>query len=83
MLKKTFFFSEKGLYSGHIISGSTSKCANAIKQWPATEIILKKPNGWEHFTQNCTADHFALVFGDYAEDLLIINKLLDLENILT
>lgn len=73
----------RGLYSGHIISGSTSKCANAIKQWPATEIILKKPNGWEHFTQNCTADHFALVFGDYAEDLLIINKLLDLENILT
>ena len=73
----------RGLYSGHIISGYTSKSARAIEQWPATEIILKKPNGWEHFTQNCTADHFALVFGNYVEDLLIFNKLLNLENILT
>lgn len=73
----------RGLYTGHITYGKTSECSHAIKQWPATEVVLNNPNGWEHFTQNCTSDHFALVFGNWVEDLLILNKLLKINTILT
>jgi L-fucose isomerase-like protein len=73
----------RGNYSGHIIKGFTSASTHAIKEWPATEIVLDNVNGWEHFTQNCTADHFALVFGDYSEELMIFNKIMNLETVST
>jgi L-fucose isomerase-like protein len=73
----------RGQYSGHIINGTTSVCSNAIEQWPACEIVLKNEGGWEHFSQNCTADHFALIFGNYLDELSILNRLLKLETIIT
>ena len=73
----------RGLYSGHIITGTTTETAKAIEEWPATEIVLDMHNGWEHFTHNCTADHFALVLGDYQEELMIFNKMLNIVSIST
>jgi L-fucose isomerase-like protein len=73
----------RGDYSGHVISGVSSECANIIEQWPAAEVVLESENSWEHFVQNCTADHFALVIGDYREELLLFNRMMNFETILT
>ena len=73
----------RGNYSGHIISGTSSKSEKVWEEWPAAEVILNGSGAWEHFTQNCTADHFALVLGDYREELKIFNKLMGFETIIT
>jgi len=71
----------RGFYSGHIISGKSSKSNKIIKEWPSAEIVLDGENEWWNFAQNCTADHFALVLGDYSEELINFNKILNLETI--
>ena len=73
----------RGSYSGNIITGTTSKTRKAVEEWPAAEIILDKKDGWDHFNKNCTADHFALVFGDYSKEFITFNKIMDIKNIIT
>ncbi len=73
----------RGNYSGHIISGVSSKSNKVLEEWPAAEVVLKGAGAWDHFTQNCTGDHFALVLGDYKEELEIFNKLMGFETIIT
>ncbi len=73
----------RGHYSGHIISGTSSKSEKIWKEWPAAEVVLKGDKAWDHFSQNCTADHFALVLGDYSEELKIFSKLMGFETINT
>jgi len=72
----------RGNFSGHIIAGKTSKTRRIIEEWPSTEVLLNKGNDWWNFIQNCTADHFALVKGDYTEELMNFNKILNFESIL-
>ncbi|UCB47331.1 MAG: hypothetical protein JSV25_07965 [Spirochaetota bacterium] len=73
----------RGSYSGHIISGISSESRPIVKEWPSVEVVLDKEKGWAHFSQNCTADHFALVIGDYREELLFFNQQMGFESIKT
>lgn len=73
----------RGNYFGHIISGTSSKSDKVLEEWPAAEVVLEGEGAWDHFTQNCTGDHFALVLGDYGEELKIFNKLMGFKTIIT